>query len=125
MAGFARTYYLKFAFGTPALPWLLHVHGALMTSWFALFFVQVNLIAARRVVLHRRLGVAGAVLAGLIVVVGIAVALHGAARDRLLPNTSGPPPLSVMGFFSLSCLYSPSWSARRSCCVVAAIGTGA
>ena len=28
LAGFARTYYLKFAFGTPPLPGLLvHLHG--------------------------------------------------------------------------------------------------
>jgi len=26
------------------MPWLLHVHGALMTSWFAFFFVQTTLI---------------------------------------------------------------------------------
>jgi hypothetical protein len=29
--GFARTYYLKLAFGTPPLPAILHVHGLLMT----------------------------------------------------------------------------------------------
>lgn len=32
LAGFAQSYYLKSFFGTPALPWLLHLHGALMTS---------------------------------------------------------------------------------------------
>lgn len=46
VVGFARTYYLKLLFGAPALPWLLHLHGALMTSWFVLFFVQTSLIAA-------------------------------------------------------------------------------
>ena len=99
IAGFARTYYLKLAFGTPALPWLLHLHGALMTAWFVLFFVQVSLISKHRVAVHRRLGTAGAVLAGLILVVGVMVALHGGARDRLQPNSGGPPPLAQMGFF--------------------------
>jgi hypothetical protein len=99
VVGFARTYYLKLLFGTPALPWLLHLHGALMTSWFALFFVQTSLIAAHRVNVHKRLGIVGSVLAGLIVIVGTAVALHGAARDLRLPTAGGPPPLAVLGFF--------------------------
>lgn len=75
-AGFSRTYYLKTLFGTPALPWLLHLHGALMTSWFVLFVVQTRLVAARRIRVHRRLGVFGGVLVVLIVIVGVAVALR-------------------------------------------------
>jgi hypothetical protein len=54
-AGFARSYFLKNLFGTPALPWLVHLQGALMTSWFLLFFVQARLISAHRVDWHRRL----------------------------------------------------------------------
>jgi hypothetical protein len=98
VVGFARTYYLKVLFGSPPLPWLLHVHGALMTSWFVLFFVQTRLIAAHRVALHKRLGTFGAVLAGLIVIVGTTVARHGAARELHRPTAGGPPPLQFMGF---------------------------
>jgi hypothetical protein len=98
-AGFARTYYLRFLFGRPPLPWLLHLHGALMTSWFVLFFVQTRLIASHRIHLHRRLGVFGAMLAGLMVIVGAAVALRDTARDMHRPHVGGPPPLMVMGFF--------------------------
>lgn len=97
VVGFARTYYLKLLFGTPPLPWLLHLHGALMTSWFALFFVQTSLIAAHRVQLHKRLGILGAVLAGLIVIVGTAVALRRTARVLHGP-THGGHPLQFMGF---------------------------
>jgi hypothetical protein len=97
-AGFARTYYLKFLFGAPALPGLVHLHGALMTSWFALFFTQTYLIASHRGHLHRRLGVFGAVLAGLIVIVGVVVALRGAARDIHQSHVAGPPPLMGLGF---------------------------
>jgi len=99
LAGFARTYYLKVLFRTPALPWLLHLHGALMTGWFALFLVQTYLIASHRAAFHRRLGVFGAALAALIVIVGATVARRAAARDVHAPNTPGPPPLQVMGFF--------------------------
>jgi hypothetical protein len=79
--GFARTYYLKAVFGTPQLPLLPHVHGVIMTSWFLLFVVQAWLVATRRVRIHRKLGVAGAVLAVLILVVGTMVAIRAAARD--------------------------------------------
>ena len=60
VGGFARTYYLKTAFGTPPLPALIHLHAALMTSWVALFVVQTRFIAAQRTDLHRRLGMLGA-----------------------------------------------------------------
>ncbi len=81
--GFARSYYLdRFFFNEPLTP-LLHVHGLLLTLWFVLFLVQVRLVAMRRVDLHRQLGVAGAVLAGLAVVVGGAVAFLASKREFL------------------------------------------
>lgn len=88
-AGFARSYYLKGMFGSPDLPLLLHMHGFVMTAWFALFVVQVRLVAAGRTDLHRRLGVIGAVLAILVVVVGTVTAITGARNGA----TPGPPPL--------------------------------
>lgn len=97
-AGFARSYFLKTWFGKPALPWLLHLHGALMTSWFLLFFVQARLVSVHRVNWHRRLGAFGAVLAGLMVIVGATVAIRAAARDIHVPNIGGPPALMGMGF---------------------------
>lgn len=97
-AGFARSYYLKVLFGAPALPWLLHLHGALMTSWLLLFFVQTYLVASHRVRIHRRLGAFGGVLAALIVVVGATVALRFGAREMSKPQGGGPPALAFMGF---------------------------
>jgi hypothetical protein len=87
--GFAQSYYLKSIFGAPELPRLVHLHGLVMTLWVALFIAQTRLVAARRVDLHRRLGVAGAVLAALVVAVGIATAIEGAKRGV----SPGPPPL--------------------------------
>lgn len=93
LAGFARTYYLKGFFGNPALPGLLvHVHGIVMTSWVVLFATQVWLVASRRVKVHQRLGVFGAILATLIVCVGVATGIAGAARG----STPGPPPLQFL-----------------------------
>ena len=41
-AGFARTYYLKGVFDTPALSPLVHAHGLAMTLWVALFIAQLD-----------------------------------------------------------------------------------
>lgn len=65
--GFAPTYYRRPP-DAGALPGYLHVHGALLTAWFSLLVVQSWLVATRRRVLHTQLGLAGATLAGVIVV---------------------------------------------------------
>jgi len=91
LAGFAPTYYLKGAFGAPALSPLLHLHGLLFTCWILLFLVQVTLVAAKRTDIHRRLGVVGGVLAPLMVAVGLAAAIGSARRGFTPPG--GPPPL--------------------------------
>ena len=65
--GFAPTYYLRPVSAGP-IPAYLHVHGAAMTAWFLLLLVQTALIAARRRGAHRRLGIAGACVAVVIVV---------------------------------------------------------
>ena len=88
-AGFARTYYLKGAFGTPDLTTLKHAHGFVMTTWFTLFLVQARLIATGRTSLHRKLGVAGIMVAALVLIVGTATAIVGARNGA----TPGPPPL--------------------------------
>ena len=93
LLGFARTYYLKGLFNGPALPGLLvHLHGLVMTSWVILFIVQVRLVATRRTNIHRRLGVLGGVLAGLVILIGITTAIAAAARG----SSPGPPPLQFL-----------------------------
>jgi len=93
VAGFARTYYLKGFFGNPPLPGLLvHLHGLVMTSWVLLFMAQVTLVSRRRIRTHQKLGVLGAILAALIVVVGVATAIAAAARGA----SPGPPALQFL-----------------------------
>ena len=97
--GFAPTYYLRLVSGgaTATLtggPFttLVHIHGALFTAWTLLFIVQTALISSRRVAVHRRLGIAGAVLAAAMVVAGAVVAVSTAARG------SAPPGLTPLAF---------------------------
>ncbi|MDX2040907.1 MAG: hypothetical protein SF097_06645 [Acidobacteriota bacterium] len=73
--GFARTYYLKEYFGTPHLSALLHLHGLIFTSWVALFLTQSLLVATNRTNVHRRLGMIGAFIAILLVILGLLTAL--------------------------------------------------
>jgi hypothetical protein len=110
--GFSRTYYLKGLFGAKQLPLYLHIHGAVMTAWYALFIVQVRLVATRRVQLHRKLGIAGVFLAAIVAVLGTVVSL-GLARRRLHahPDSAAGPFLLglqlvpiVLVFVILMCL---------------------
>ena len=63
LIGFARTYFLAGLFRAPLPNLLVHIHGAVFTLWIILFIAQITLVTARRVHLHRRLGLRGFVLA--------------------------------------------------------------
>jgi hypothetical protein len=78
--GFAPTYYLRPA-NAGAIPAYLHIHGAAMTAWYALLLVQTTLIALRRRAVHRRLGVAGAVIAAVIVFLNPIVVVWSVAHQ--------------------------------------------
>jgi hypothetical protein len=54
---------------------LVFLHGILMTTWIIAFVVQSGLIVSGNRKLHMTLGISGAVLAGLLVVVGITTAI--------------------------------------------------
>ena len=79
-AGFAQTFYLKSWFGTPPLSNLLFLHGVVMSAWLMLFMIQTALVEFGRTDLHRRLGIAGAGLAALVLIVGVVAALDAGRR---------------------------------------------
>jgi hypothetical protein len=94
--GFAPTYFLKAA-GAPALSSLLHAHGFAFTSWIVLLVVQTMLVSARRTDLHRRLGVAGGVLAALMTVLAYIVTVDAARRGSTIPGLT-PQAFMVIPF---------------------------
>ena len=104
--GFARTYYLKSLFPVPSFPWLFHIHGALFTAWMLLLVLQAALIAARRIALHRRVGLIGGFLVVPMLVTGCVAAIAAArgqgpmssavARGELARFGPGLPPLEAM-----------------------------
>jgi len=89
-AGFAPSYFLKSYFGSPPLIPLLHLHGLVFSSWIVLLLTQTTLVAANRTDIHRRLGIAGGVLAGLMVVIGTMTAIVRASQGAA---AGGTPPL--------------------------------
>ena len=96
--GFARTFFLRFLFASPKMPFYLYLHGLLFSGWFALFFIQSRLVASHRVDLHRRLGMVGAGLAGLAVCVAIVVAIRAGKRvyeTQSKPFSGEAPPLAL------------------------------
>jgi hypothetical protein len=86
-AGFAPTYYLRGAFGGRDLTSSLLLHGFAFSTWMVLLVVQTSLVAANKTAVHRRLGVAGALLGVLMMVLGAYVAITR-TRDGL--TDSGP-----------------------------------
>jgi hypothetical protein len=56
LMGFTRTLYARPLFNPAPIPLYLYMHGIVMTSWFALTFVQALLISAGKIANHRRFG---------------------------------------------------------------------
>jgi len=97
--GFAPTFYLAKWLDPPhpipPMTPLVYLHGTVFTSWILLFIVQTALITGGRIDLHRRLGILGAGLAALMVVVGTVTALHGVVR------AAGPPGIDPPRFLAI------------------------
>jgi hypothetical protein len=94
-AGFSRSYFLKAWYGTPELSRLLHVHGLVFTTWVLFFLAQTTLVASGKTYLHRRMGIGGAVLATLVLIVGTTVAIMRVKSGKPSP-IPGVPALAFL-----------------------------
>lgn len=84
-AGFTRTYYARSYFHSPAIPFWVHVHGVVFTSWMLFYLLQNLLAMYGRMKQHRSLGILGGLLASGVVVFGSAIALRQARQGRFFP----------------------------------------
>lgn len=113
--GFAQSYYLLGVpniphwrrFNTPPYPFVVHLHGLLLTAWILLLITQTSLVAAHRIKLHRRLGIAGVVLACLLSLTTFLVVCESVARHVPLGrpgivNQTGGPVFDIFGFSVLT-----------------------
>ena len=80
LIGFSPTLYLRLFFDVPAIPFYLHVHGATVTGWFVWLVLQASLVNVSRVDVHRRIGMAGAVLGAAVVPAGLMATLQVVGR---------------------------------------------
>jgi len=93
VAGFSRTFYLRPHFQTQPLIPLLVLHGVVFSSWIVLLITQTTLVATKRTRTHMRLGIAGGVLASLMIVIGTVTALVRAKGPSPVPGVN---PLSFL-----------------------------
>jgi len=89
--GFARTYFLAGVFRAPLPNLLVHIHGAVFSSWIFLLITQTALVSAGRVDIHRRLGLVGFGLACLMVILGVLAASNSLARGFAPPGSGFDP----------------------------------
>jgi len=78
--GFLPSYFHRSAELPPLTP-LYQLHGAVFTVWIVLLVAQTALVAQSRSDIHRKLGVAGAVLAAVVFIVGVAVSVETLRRE--------------------------------------------
>jgi len=109
--GFAPTYYLAGMIKAPLPSWIIHVHGALFSSWIILLIVQTAFVSVRRVDLHKKLGLFGFGLACLMVVVGLMAATNSLHRNFAPPGGLDPQtfyivPLTDMLLFAVFIYFS-------------------
>lgn len=91
--GFAHTYYLAGLVRAPLPSLIIHVHAVAFSCWILLLITQTSLVAAGRVDIHRRLGIAGFVLACAMVILGVMAATDSLVRE------AGPPGRDVKFFY--------------------------
>jgi hypothetical protein len=116
LLGFARSYFVAGIFFAPLPSLLVHLHAAAMSCWILLFIAQAALIATGRVGLHRKLGVAGAVLAAFIAISGIAVVSACVRRGGVPPVFTKNFSLvnNVLGFLLFGILVGRAILVRRN-----------
>lgn len=93
LVGFGPSYYFAGMFNAPLPSLIIHIHGAVFSCWMLMLVVQNSLASAGRVDLHKKLGIAGFLLACLMVPVGWI-----AATDRLA-RASAPPKFDPYFFY--------------------------
>ena len=94
--GFARTYYLAGMFDAkPLAAPVVHIHGAVFTSWMALLLVQTSLAGTGHLGIHRRLGLLGLALAPSMVVLGVLVACEMLVRFAAVSSVDSPSIFAV------------------------------
>ena len=125
LIGFARSFYFRSYFGFPELPTHLYVHGAALTAWFVLAFVQPWLIKFRRTDVHRKLGYIGVSIAILVVASGVwTVFMRDVSDIDEFPTRAAGNLASLLMFsicFTLGVIYRRQSAVHKRLMLIASI----
>lgn len=99
LAGFTMTYVQPMMNRSGSFRPLVHTHAFLYFLWMVLFIVQPLLVRLGYTRIHKKLGIGGLVLAGLMIIVGVIVAITGARMNS--------PVLTVGGYTAKQFLIVP------------------
>jgi hypothetical protein len=99
--GFSRTYYLRFLTDLPPLQTLVHLHSLLFSAWLLVFIVQTRLVAAQRVDLHMKFGIAALGLAVAVIGTSLATTAVKATMPLIHPSGLTPPQFTIVGIMSI------------------------
>jgi hypothetical protein len=93
VVGFARSFFLKPFFPDHPAPaeTIFYVHGAAFSLWILLFVAQVLLISQQKADVHRKVGLFGAGLVVVMVLLGVFGSLTAAARSTGFIGLPIPP----------------------------------
>jgi len=100
--GFARSYYLAGVYNALPLTPILHIHGAVFSLWMLVLLTQTVLVSAKRVDLHRKLGMAGFVLACFMLPLGLLATADSVGRASYLNHPPDLLAFTVVPFTSIS-----------------------
>jgi hypothetical protein len=95
LLGFARTYYLAGALHAPLPSVIIHIHAVVFSSWIVLLLAQTSLVTVGRADWHKKVGILGAILAVLMVVLGLAAAIDTQTRHTTIPGIDPPGILAI------------------------------
>ena len=95
LLGFSRTYYLAGTVLAPLPSIIIHIHAVVFSCWILLLIAQTSLVAAGRTGWHMKIGILGAILAPLIVVLGLAAAIDTQKRHTAIPGVEPPMILAI------------------------------
>ena len=115
--GFWPTYYGAGVFLAPLPSLIVHIHGAVFSLWMVLLLVQSGLISVRQIAWHRRLGVAGFLVACCMPVLAVLVAAGVAARLKGAPNSEPDLYSLIIPFtdaFDFAALTGCAYALRRN-----------
>lgn len=73
--GFGQTIGANLLHPDTPRPLILHIHAVVFSGWVVLFIAQSALVRVSRVIWHRRLGMFGALIGGVLPLLGVATAL--------------------------------------------------